>query len=61
MAQAATRVGVSLRTVERYAATDRLDVHKLPSGQRRVRVGDVDALLRPVRPVRRDLGNGGPK
>lgn len=60
MNQAATRVGVSVRTVERYIESNRLDVHKLPSGRRRVRVGDVDALLRPVRPVRRDP-DGGPK
>lgn len=49
MVQAATRVGVSVRTVERYIDAGKLDAHKLPSGRRRVRVGDVDNLLRPVR------------
>ncbi|QIN94485.1 MerR-like helix-turn-helix DNA binding domain protein [Arthrobacter phage Whytu] len=49
MEQAANRVGVSVRTVERYVDAGKLDAHKLPSGRRRVRVGDVDGLLRPVR------------
>lgn len=58
MSQAANRVGVSVRTVQRYADAGKLELHSLPSGRRRVRVGDVDALLRPVRPVRRDTSDG---
>lgn len=59
MSQAATRVGVSVRTVQRYADAGKLELHSLPSGRRRVRVGDVDALLRPVRTaVRTDSRDG---
>lgn len=59
MAEAATRVAVSLRTVERYVEGGKLEAHSLPSGRLRVRRKDVDALLTPVhRPARTDVGTG---
>lgn len=58
MAQAATRVGVSIRTVERYVDAGKLELHAFESGRVRVRVGDVDGLLKPVRRTVRDDSQG---
>lgn len=47
--EAAARIGVSVRTIENYIDRDLLPVYELPSGIRRFRVEDVEALLRPVK------------
>lgn len=43
-AQAAKRLGVSARTLWRYQEAGRIEPVRLPSGHRRFRVEDVDAL-----------------
>lgn len=47
--QAAARLGVSVRTIENYIDQELLPAYKLPTGVRRFRVEDVDALLTPVK------------
>lgn len=44
-AQAAQVAGVSIRTIDRYVADQRLSCLRLPSGHRRFRREDVEALL----------------
>jgi len=43
---AADALGVSLRTLARYAAQGRLPVYRTPGGHRRFRRDDLERLLR---------------
>lgn len=43
--QAAALLGVSTDTLKRWASAGRISVVRLPSGHRRFRRGDIDALL----------------
>lgn len=43
------RLFISRRTLERYVADGKLQAAYLPSGHRRYRLSDVDALLSPTR------------
>jgi excisionase family DNA binding protein len=44
-AEAARIAGVSVRTIDRYVAAERLACMRLPSGHRRYRRDDVERLL----------------
>lgn len=50
-AEVASRLRVSVATVNRYARDGDLPAIVLPGGQRRYRVEDVDALLSPTEPT----------
>lgn len=45
--EAARRLTVSVKTLTRYTEDGHLPVIVLPSGHRRYRIEDVDALLKP--------------
>jgi excisionase family DNA binding protein len=45
-----TRTGIATRTLRQWIAQDRLPAFRLPGGQIRVRVDDVQALFTPVTP-----------
>jgi len=47
-AEVAAELAVSTRTVARWAKAGEIDVVVLPSGRRRYRRGDVEALLQPT-------------
>jgi len=47
-AEAAARLGISVRTLQRYTKQGRLASSRLPSGVSRFRRSDVEALLQPV-------------
>lgn len=49
--EVAKRLGVSDETVRGWAKTGKLRYVKLPSGGRRFRAVDVDAILTPVEPT----------
>lgn len=46
--EAAILLGVTAETVRRWGATKRIKHVVLPSGQRRYRRQDIDAVLKPV-------------
>jgi excisionase family DNA binding protein len=47
--EAAKRIGVSVGTIHNYVQRGILPAYELPTGARRFRVEDVDALLTPVK------------
>lgn len=48
VSEAARLIGVSTRTILRYQESGRLPAHRLPSGHRRFRLADVEALIDPA-------------
>ena len=44
--QAGARLGIGAKTLTRWADTGRIKCVRLPSGHRRYRLSDVDAILR---------------
>jgi excisionase family DNA binding protein len=53
--QAARRLGVSVRTLARWADTKGLKPSRTPGGHRRFHVDDLDALLEPDPPAPTEL------
>jgi excisionase family DNA binding protein len=51
VSEAARRLGLSIDTIRRYGDSGRLPVVWTPTGQRRFRPEDVDALLSDRRPA----------
>lgn len=46
---AARRLAIGLRTLNRWAADGRVFAYRLPNGHRRFRTSDIEALLTPER------------